>query len=165
MNNMSNKDYVADYLALKVANDQLRERGKLWVWDQLNKFCAEINRSVMQTPDQAGIQVGCQEWNFSVENFTMVGERYGARYRGRTLTVEIGWPKLPEHGYVPDGGLARGRIGFSQNVMLDARPVAEMVFKRNGAADPGWFLISNNRPGEPVTESLLKKYVEKLLQD
>ena len=95
----------------------------------------------------------------------MVGERYGARYRGRTLTVEIGWPKLPEHGYVPDGGLARGRIGFSQNVMLDARPVAEMVFKRNGAADPGWFLISSNRPGEPVTESLLKKYVEMLLQD
>ena len=40
MNNMSNKDYAADYLALKVANDQLRESGKLWVWDQLNKFCA-----------------------------------------------------------------------------------------------------------------------------
>ena len=30
----------------------------------------------------------------------------------KTLLVEVGWPRLPEHGFVPDRGLARVDLGL-----------------------------------------------------
>ena len=95
----------------------------------------------------------------------MVGERYGARHRGRTLLVEVGWPREPQHGYVPDGGLARGRVGLSQNIMLEPQLIADLILKKVGTTEPQWSVITNKRIGEPVTESLLRSYFNLLLVD
>src|SRR5215510_1316127 len=134
MDNPDNKDLAAEYLALKAANDELRERGKQWLWNALDVICSEISRELSDR-NNPPLQVGRQEWQFKVGDSTMVGERFGARFREKTLIVEAGWPREPQHGFVPDRGLARARIGLSQNVMFDARIVAEMILKRQNDGD------------------------------
>ena len=164
MNNPVNKDFSDEYLSLKAANDELRERGKQWLWNALDTLCSEISRE-LSAQNNPPLQVGRQEWRFKVEDSTMVGERFGARFREKTLIVEAGWPREPEHGFVPDLGLARGRIGFSQNVMLEARTVAELVLNRQSERDPAWHLIANKKLGARITESHLREYFKLILGD
>lgn len=167
---MQEKDYAAEYLALKAANDQLRECGKQWLWDSLNRLCDEINqRLLMQGTPQNGaasILSGVQpDWQFKVENAVMAGERFGARFRYRTLTVEVGWPRLPEHGFITDGGLARARIGLSQNTMFEPQPIAELILKKVGSGEPAWFLFMNKQLGEQITDTRLREYLNQILTD
>lgn len=154
----NSQDFTSEYLALKAANDQLRVRGVQWLWESLELLSAGVNRELVSQ-----VQIGRQEWQFKVENSVMVGERFGLRHGHLTLTVEAGWPREPQHGFVPDGGLARGRIGLSRNIMLDAQIIAELILKRQGRSEPVWRLISNNKLGEPVTESHLRRYLEMIL--
>jgi hypothetical protein len=160
MNSPAEPDTVAEYLALKAANDQLRERGKQWLWNALDRLTSELSRGL-----GAPLQTGRQDWQFEVDETTMVGERFGARRHGRTLVVEVGWPRLPEHGFIPEGGLARGRVGLSQSTMLDARTVAEMLLKKSDASEPVWHLTTYKTLGERLTESHLRSYLQLLLND
>lgn len=170
---MQDKDYAAEYLALKAANDQLREHAKQWLWDSLNRLGDEINQRLLAHGGSqpglmgaASILSGVQpDWQFKVDNAVMVGERFGARFRHRTLTVEVGWPRLPEHGFITEGGLARGRVGLSQNTMLQPQPIAELILKKMGSGDPAWFLFDRKPPVERVTEPRLCEYLNLLLAD
>jgi hypothetical protein len=161
MNNSDNKD-LSEYLALKAANDELRERGKKWLWNALDVICSEISRELSER-NNPPLQVGRQEWQFKVEDSTMVGERLGARYREKTLIFEAGWPREPQHKFVPDRGLARGRIGLSQNIMLDAIIKAEIILKRQKDGELVWLFISNKKLGHRVTESSLREYFNLIL--
>jgi hypothetical protein len=164
MNNPDNKDIAAEYLALKAANDELRERGKKWLWNALDVICSEISRD-LSARNNPPLQVGRQEWQFKVEDSTMVGERFGARFREKTLLVEAGWPREPQHRFVPGRGLARARLGFSQNVMLEAQIVAEMILKRRDNGDLVWNFITDKKLGVEVTESQLREYFDLILAD
>jgi hypothetical protein len=164
MENFVNKDFAADYLTLKAENDKLREDGKQWLWNVLEKLCSEINGKLAEKSAGAVLQIGRQEWQFILGNSIMVGERFGARYLTRTFVVEAGWPRLPEHGFVPDGGLARARVGLSQNIMLEALTVAELILKRQGKGALSWYVISDKKIGEPVTESILRSYLNLVLK-
>lgn len=160
---MQEKDYAAEYLALKAANDQLRERGKNWLLDSLSHLCAEANRRLTLQPDQVGIQTGSQDWQFQVENTTMAGERFGIRYRFRTLTVEVGWPRLPEHGFLTNNAMAHARVSLSQNTMLEPQPIAEMILKKMANNDPVWFAFNHRVPGEQITVGRLNEYLSLIL--
>jgi hypothetical protein len=162
---MQEKDYAAEYLALKAANDQLRERGKQWLLDSLTQLCADANRRLMLQPNQVGIQTGSQPWQFMVENATMVGERFGARYGFRTLTVEVGWPQLPEHGFLTDGAMARARVSLSQNTMLEPQPIAELILKKISGSDVAWFIFKNKVSGEQIINARLNEYLSLILSD
>src|SRR5262245_38532645 len=164
MNSPGNNHNAAEYLALKAANDELRERGKQWLWNALDVICSEISRD-LSARNNPPLQVGRQEWQFTVEDSTMVGERYGARFREKTLLVEAGWPREPKHRFVPGRGLARARICFSQNVMLEAQIVAEMILKRQSDGDVVWKLIAVEKLGVEVTESHLREYFDLILKD
>lgn len=164
----NNQDYVAEYLRLKAVNDQFRARGKQWLWGTLETLCAEVNRQLQVKLDGHLLQTGRQAWQFTIPtstgDATMAGERLGVRYRGQTLIVEAGWPQQPEHGFVPDGGLARGRVRFSPNVMLEPLTKAEMVLKRSGA-DVAWYMLNYKKLSEPVTAAHLRAYLDLLLKD
>jgi len=164
MNNPNDYDIAAEYLALKAANDELRERGKQWLWNALDVICSEISRDLSDR-NNPPLQVGRQEWQFKVEDSTMVGERFGARFREKTLVVEAGWPREPQHGFVPDRGLARARIGFSQNIMLEAKIVAEFILKQQRDNDLAWYPIENKKLGARVTESSIREYFNLILGD
>jgi hypothetical protein len=47
--------------------------------------------------------------------------------------------------------------------MLEAKVIAEMIFKRQGGADPVWNFIINKKLGELVTESRLREYFNLIL--
>jgi hypothetical protein len=158
MDGIQDKDYAADYLALKAANDQLRERGLRWLLETLEHVCAEINRRLMAQAGQTALQIGRQEWQFKVGNSTMIGQRLGVRYRDRTLIVEAGWPREPEHGHVPDQGLARGRIS-----LVEAKATDELILRHWGEGEAAWYVIENKKLGEVVTEARLRAYLQATL--
>jgi hypothetical protein len=143
----------------------LRERGRQWIWETINRIGAEINHALVTSGNAEPLLIGRQDWQFTVETSVMVGERVGLRYRSRTLVIETGWPRLAEHGFAPDGGLARGRIGYSRNTMLDAQTIAEMVYKRVRDNLPAWYLLKNKNPGDQVTELSLRSYVELIMSE
>lgn len=163
----NNQDYVAEYLKLKALNDQLRERGKQWLWELLEKQCDEINQQLAAKPEEPRLQSGRQPWQFELQTSagkaTMVGERFGVRYRGQTLIIETGWPQLPEHGFIPDGGLARSQVRFSPNVMLEPQTKAELVLKRNDV-DAAWHELKYNQLGQSVNEAYLRQYLDLVLK-
>ena len=160
-------DYAAEYLRLKAANDQLRERGKQWLWETLEKLCAEINQQLTAKPDGQLLQSGRQPWQFEIQTDSgkavMLGERFGVRYRGQTLVIEVGWPQLPEHSFIPDSGLARGQVRFSPSVMLDPLTKAELVLKR-ASADATWYVLKYKQLGEAVNEAYLRQYLDLMLK-
>lgn len=164
-NNFGNNDLAAEYLALRAANDQLRERGRQWLWETLNRLSAEINRELAQQGNAAPLQLGRQDWEFKVETATMVGERIGLRHQYRTLLFEIGWPREPQHGFISDGGLARARVSFSQNTMIEAQPIAELILKKQNSGEPVWLLIANKKLGDLITESRLRAFLNLVLAD
>ncbi len=159
------KDYTNEYLALKAMNDRLRESGLQWLWGRLDRLSGELNRRLVSQGNRSQVQIGRQDWQFKVENSVMVGQRFGLRHSQRTLTIEVGWPRESQHGIVPGGGLARGRIGLSRNPMFEPQTIAELTLNRQGQGDPVWHVISNNKLGEHITESHLRNYLKMVLAD
>ena len=149
------------YLALRAANDRLREEGCAWIWNVLEQLVAPPSSLTV-----AKLQLGRQPWQFQVEQSVMIGERYGVRHLGQTLVIEVGWPRCPQDGHVPGQGLARGRIGLSQNLMLEPRPLTELLLRATGeptARIPRWFeLVPGSQPPVPFTEQALIGYLERL---
>jgi hypothetical protein len=158
---------AAEYLRLKAANDEFRERGKLWLWTTLEKLCAEVNQQLAAKLDGQLLQTGVQPWQFEIQTevgkATMAGERFGIRYCGQTLVVEVGWPQQPEHGFIPNSGLARGRVRFSPNVMLEPQTKAEIVLKRNGV-EVAWHVLNYKQLSHQVSEPQLRAYLELVLK-
>lgn len=159
---MNDSNTVAEFLALKAANDKLRETGKQWLWNALDRISGESSRNLGNLP----IQVGRQDWEFTLATTTLVGERYGARYQTKTMTVEVGWPRLPNHGFISGGGLAMGRVSLSQNFMLHAEPLAELLLYRRGTSEEiAWHLLQNKQAGEKLEDAHLRQYFQLLLAD
>lgn len=153
MDEIKDKDYAAEYAALRAANDQLRESAKQSLFGQCDIISSEISRELAPP-----LQTGRGDWEFKIDKTVLVGERYGARYREKTLIVEIGWPRLPEHGFVSNGGFALGRVGISQNVMLQTQPIAHLILMKSGS----WHSIHNNKIGEQVTDTIIKLWFDQL---
>lgn len=158
---------------LKAANEALREEGKEWLLTTFETICDEINQASAAPPvtppapaAEPMLQVGGQDWQFEVGDNVMVGERLGIRHNGQSLLVEVGWPRLPEHGLVPDLGLARARISFSQNIMIDAKLLEEFSLRRGkDGIEGGWYLIADHKIGEKITTEKLQAYVQLVLNE
>lgn len=158
---------------LKAANEALRESGKEWLLTTLETICNEINQAAAPqpaTPDapaaEPALQIGSQDWQFEVGDNVMVGERLGIRHKNQTLVVEVGWPRLPEHGVVPDLGLARARISFSQNIMIDAKLLEEFSLRRGKENDEAtWHGIVDRKVGQPITPDSLRTHIQRVLSE
>ncbi len=162
---MQPPDYAADYLKLKEANDQLRDRAKQWLFETLGRLIAEANRHFSAQPGQMMIQTGTQPREFRAGTATMVGEAMAARYRMNTLLVEIGWPRLPQHGFISGQGLARGRVSLSPNPTLDALLLDDLLLKSAGAGQSEWYVTRDGKAGDVITEVKLREYLQRLLAD
>lgn len=150
---MSAGDFSVDYLSLRASNDLMREKGKEWIFESLNLLCNETGPET---------QIARQPWQFEVGRSVMVGERFGIRNRGRTLVVEIGWPREPAHGFVPDQGLARGKISLSASPMLSPRLSEEIILKGTGS-DGRWYSIERGKLGLEVTVETLRRHLGTML--
>ncbi len=84
---------VADYLALRAANDETRAIGVTWLIETFTAHAATLNRHA-----GASITIDLKHeagHRFRVGLSTMVGTRLILRAGVRTMTVEAGWPRTP----------------------------------------------------------------------
>ena len=96
---------VADYLALRAANDALRQTSIKWLFDSLHEIAAFSNRN--------GTNITIETENphrFAFKNSTLVGALARLRQGVRCLTVEAGWTRTPADGFMRGGALAIGRV-------------------------------------------------------
>lgn len=124
---------VAEYLALKFANDQFRATACRWLFDSLVELSDEVNRR--------GIKLEIENQNphrFAVGFSTMVGSLLKFNYGLRNLTVEAGWTRTPQDGFIRGGGLACARIshfGMSKSN-------AELLLVRASENVPQWLSVN-----------------------
>ena len=96
---------VADYLALKAANDTIRAAGVKWLFDSILEIAASTNR----TSPVVSIE-RIDPFNFEYRGANLVGSQMRLVHGVRCLTVEAGWTRTPADGFMRGGALAVARL-------------------------------------------------------
>jgi hypothetical protein len=146
---------VADYLALRMANDQLRAVGVDWLLTAFTTLIGEINRA------GAAIQSARTEpHRFAVGRSTMVGTLLVFRYGVRALTIEAGWPRTPRDGIVRGGGLACARISH----FGDRKAGDELLLVPQAEGAPQWLTLGPDGTRAPFTRERFRYHLSRFLQ-
>lgn len=96
---------VAEYLALRAGNDALRATGVKWLFDALLEIAAFANRS------NSSIRIEHESSHrFQFGNSSLVGSRLRLHQGVRCLTLEAGWTRAPNDGFMRGGALAAARL-------------------------------------------------------
>lgn len=125
---------VADYLALKATNDELRAASSRWLFASLLEIAHETMRA-------RGLNIIIENENphrFELNRATMVGSLLRFKFGVRALTAEAGWTRTPHDGFMRGGALAAARLAhFGQT-----KHNAELALVRlKDSAAPQWFAI------------------------
>jgi hypothetical protein len=130
---------VADYLALKAANDTIRGASINWLFDSVMELAVEANRI-----NPVIIIENVEAHSFRSGGANLVGSLLRFRQGVRSLTVEAGWTRTPNDGFMKGGALAIARITH----FGIAKSNAELMLMRLGEA-PQWFsVLSEKERGE-----------------
>jgi hypothetical protein len=96
---------IADYLTLRASNDFLRSSAIKWLMkafvDVAEEFQLKGKRLSMETDTKH---------HFPVGHSTMAGTRLSFKFGVRVLTIEAGWTRTPEHGFMRGGTLAHAKV-------------------------------------------------------
>ena len=99
---VSGRHDVADYLALKAANDTIRRTAVGWLFDTAVQIAAEANRNL------SGIAIEREDpYNFSLRGANIVGSMLRVRQGVRCMTIEAGWTRTPADGFMCGGARDR----------------------------------------------------------
>lgn len=124
----SGRHDVADYLSLKAANDALRQTAVHWLFDSLIEIADEANRR------HAGIAIDrVDPHNFRHRGSNIVGSMLSVRQGVRCLTIEAGWTRTPNDGFMRGGALAFARI---RHFGMSKANAELMLIKKDTA--PAW---------------------------
>jgi hypothetical protein len=135
---------VFDYLRLREVNDAARRVGIDWLFNTFLEVAAEANRRGIRL-----ITEKADDHKFSVGAATMKGAFVRLRFgQIRAMTIEAGFPRLPQDGFVRGGGLACARVShFGQ-----AQANEDLLLVRSDAnRAPAWIIVDKN--GAPSRES------------
>ena len=95
----------ADFLAVKSANDKIREQGVGQLMSAFEAIAGHLNRQ------QRAIAVEREDRHrFAFENSSVSGRSISFRQGVRCLTVEAGWTRTPRDGFMTGNALAVARI-------------------------------------------------------
>ena len=96
---------IGEYIALRNSNDRKRKFGADWIIKAFTEAAGEVNRAgaSLQTSNADGHR-------FKVGSATMVGRLLTVTSGVRSISVEVGWPRTPNDGFVRGGGLACANI-------------------------------------------------------
>ncbi len=136
---------VADYIALKAANDLLRSTSVNWLLDSMTEIAGEVARRgfpVMIERDEPH--------RFMVHGGSMVGTRISFRCGIRCLSAEAGWTRTPADGFMRDGALAFARLshfGLPREQM-------EVMLKKSGDS-PVWTVRGGQLAGQVLRMDIL----------
>lgn len=145
---------VAEYFALKSANDTFRAASCRWLFESFVELSDEANRK--------GIHLKIENENphsFAVGYSTMVGSLIKFNFGLRSLTVEAGWTRTPQDGIIRGGGLARARIShFGMS-----KKNAELLLIRSAENVPQWYAIDENGKREMFNSNNLRSHFDLFL--
>ena len=147
---------LLNYLSLRAANDQLRERGVGALFEVFTALAGEANRR------GAAVTLSRAEpHRFRVGNSTMVGTRLTLARGVRSLTVEAGWPRAPRDGIVRGGGLACARVTHF------GAPAAgeDLLLVLDVGGTPVWVAPAEGGAHRELTPERVCRHVLKLLGD
>jgi hypothetical protein len=145
---------VAEYLALKAGNDQLRATGCRWLFESFIELSDDANRQ--------GIRLEVENLHphrFAVGHSTMVGSLLRFRHGLRSITVEAGWTRTPQDGFIRGGGLACARIAhFGMS-----KANAELLLIRSPENVPQWFTIAPEGRRSQISTNNLREHFKTFL--
>ena len=103
--NPQSHEGLAEFIAVKTANDALREMSVKWLFETMQEVAAHANRK------NAGISIEKSDSHrFSSANSSYVGSLLKFRQGVRCLTVEAGWTRSPGDGFMRGNALAVARL-------------------------------------------------------
>jgi len=125
---------LADFIAVKTANDALRETAVKWLFDMMRSAAEHANLK------NANIKIENQDAHrFSMEKMHLGGGLLRFRQGVRCLTVEAGWTRTPNDGFMRGNALAVARITHFGL----ARSNAELHLVKFEDR-PQWFTVNQN---------------------
>jgi hypothetical protein len=145
---------ITEYLALRRSNDLLRKTACDWLLATFRNVAGEMNRT------GASLQISNEEgYQFQVANAAMVGQLLKLENGVRQLLVEVGWPRLPGHGFIRGGGIAVGRLRH-----LGIKSASELIrLVTSPEGTPRWIVQNNREPAEEIREANIRQHIAILL--
>jgi len=146
------REALADYLALKAANDAVRRQGVTWLLDSVIRHAAEANREL------PAIEIEREEpHSFKHREANLVGALVRCRLGVRSMTVEAGWTRTPSDGFMRLGALAFARITHFGL----PRSNAELILNSLNEF-PVWLHVRDDRPADEFDHSHVREHVNLL---
>ena len=146
-----------DYFRLKEINDAARRVGIEWLLNAFLEVATEANRrgfSLKIENSGENSEKKVDRHSFAVGAATMRGSLVRLTLGIRALTIEAGFPQLPQDGFVRGGGLACARV--SHFGIAAANEDVLLVRSETGA--PAWFVVKENNLRQPFDVSGLKHH-------
>jgi hypothetical protein len=145
---------IAEYLALRKSNDLLRKTACDWLLANFRNVAGEMNRA------GAALQITSDDnYQFTVANAALVGQLLKLENGIRQLLVEVGWPRVPSHGFIRGGGIAVGRLRHIG--IKSASDQIRLVTSPEGS--PRWLVENKREPPEVVREANIRHHIAVLL--
>lgn len=142
---------VLDYLRLRETNNAARRVGIEWL---INTFL-----DVADEAAKRGLNFNIEKADahkFSVGIATMQGVRVRLSLGVRSLTIEAGFPRTPQDGFIRGGGLACARVTHFGVAKANSEM---MLFKSNNEKDaPVWYAISSDNFRQEFSTTDLKNH-------
>jgi hypothetical protein len=141
---------VADYLALRANNDQIRAGGVRWLFDSAVELASEANRTIPAITIERD-----DPHSFAFLGANVVGSRLNLRQGVRCLSLEAGWTRTPSDGFMRGGALAAARIshfGMKRHEAVLALLLTDDL--------PEWFRVSEFGPREHFNLEALRRHFE-----
>ena len=125
---------VAEYFNLKATNDEIRRTSVEWLFDSIAEIAAFANQN------HANVMIEDQTpHRFAFKNANLVGSCVRFRQGVRCLTVEAGWTRTPNDGFMRGGALAAARISH----FGISRHNDELLLLKSGDF-LNWFSVDDN---------------------
>jgi len=145
---------IAEYLALRSSNDLLRKTASDWLLATFTNVAGEMNRA------GASLQITNEDnYQFKMPNAVMVGQLLKLENGVRQLLVEVGWPRVPKHGFIRGGGLAIGRLRHVG--MKSASEHIRLITSPEGA--PRWIVENTHDTLAEIHEANIREHLAILL--
>jgi hypothetical protein len=146
---------VAEYLELKTTNDTIRAASVKWLLDATLEIASFANRN------NAGITIENENpHQFSFRNANLVGSLVCCRQGVRCLTIEAGWTRTPNDGFMRGGALAGARIS---HFGISRHNDELLLIKSNDL--PVWVSIDKNEKKNPFDSRHLNRHFQIFLGD
>jgi hypothetical protein len=144
---------IADYLKLRASNDLLRASSVKW----LMRGFTEAGDDLLMQGKRLTLNTSAEN-QFSLGNATMRGSRLEFSHGLRHLSVEAGWPRLPQDGFMRGGALAAARVSHRGKKKDNA--LLALVRLEEG---PAWYVEESSTLRLPLPADFFQSHLEILL--